>query len=194
MELLDALRIGRWYNFYAMPPNSTDLDLFVLALVQRGCATAYDFKSQAGISVGSSAPVLDRLEKAGLIKGSSPGVRKRQQFSITKSGTKTLESGWRDLLASRPTDPDATLRITYLAWALGGQSELSDFIDSSATTLKNAAATRLAEANQLQPMTGSLGGQAFRWLKSSFEAARLDAQSVALRELGKQIKKQKRSK
>ncbi|HEY4933255.1 MAG TPA: PadR family transcriptional regulator [Terriglobales bacterium] len=173
-----------------MPPNSTDLDLFVLALVQRGCANPYDLKSQAGISVGSSAPVLERLEQSQLIKGSPPGVRKRQQFSITKSGTKTLESGWRDLLASRPTDPDATLRITYLAWALGRQGELMDFIDSSSTNLKNAAATRLAEANQLQGIAGSLGGEAFRWLKASFEAARLEAQSQALKELGKQIKKQ----
>ena len=174
-----------------MPPNSTDLDLFILALVQRGCATAYAFKSQAGISVGSSAPVLERLEKSGLIEGSSPGVRERRQFSITKSGAKALESGWRRLLAVRPTDPDAILRIAYLAWALGRRSDLPDFIDASSITLKNAAASRLAEANQLQPMAGNLGGAAFRWLKASFEAARLEAQSQALKELGKQIKKRK---
>ena len=177
-----------------MPPNSTDLDLFVLALVQRGCTTPYDFKSQAGISVGSSAPVLARLEKSGYVMGSDPGVRDRRQFSITKAGTKTLDSGWRRLLTSRPTDPDATLRITYMAWALGRPGELTDFIDSASTTLKNVAATRLAEATQLQPTADNLGGQAFRWLKASFEAARLAAQSQALKELGKQIKKQKKDK
>jgi len=174
----------------AMRQIQTELDLFVLALVQRGCATPYDFKSQAGISVGSSAPVLARLEKSGYLKGSDPGVRARRQFSITKAGTKTLDSGWRRLLASRPTDPDATLRITYLAWALGRERELTEFINASSTTLKNAAATRMAEANQLQPMAGNPGGEAFRWLKASFEAARLRAQSQALKELGKQIKKQ----
>jgi hypothetical protein len=105
-----------------------------------------------------------------------------------------LESGWRNLLALRPTDPDATLRITYLAWALGRRNELTDFIEAAASTLKNSAAIRQAEANQLQSMAGNLGGEAFRWLKSSFEAARLQAQSQALKDLGKQIKKQKRSK
>ena len=39
-------------------------------------------------------------------------------------------------------------------------------------------------------MAGNPGGEAFRWLKASFEAARLGAQSQALKELGKQIKKQ----
>src|SRR6185369_13430037 len=102
-----------------MPATSTDLDLFILALVQRNCATPYSLKSQAGISVGSSAPVLERLEKSGLIRGSSPGARDRRQFSITKSGERALESGWRALLATRPTDPDAVLRITYLAWVFG---------------------------------------------------------------------------
>ena len=50
-----------------MPPTSTDLDLFILALVQRGCATAYDLKARAGISIGSSAPVLQRLANARLL-------------------------------------------------------------------------------------------------------------------------------
>lgn len=177
------------YRRYIMPPPSIDLDLFILALVQRGCATAYDLKSQAGISVGSSTPVLDRLEQSGLLKGSDPGVRGRRQFAITKSGSARLESGWKALLSTRPTDPDAVLRITYLAWALGRQGVVYDFIEASAATLEKAAATRRAEASQLEPPAANLGGEAFRWLKSSFEAARLGAQSKALKELGKQIKK-----
>ena len=172
-----------------MPPTAIDLDLFILALVQRDCATPYDMKAKAGISVGSSAPVLQRLEKAGLIKGSVAGVRDKRQFAITKSGVIALKKGWRNLLSTRPTDPDAVLRITYLAWTLGRQKHVSEFIEASALNLENAGATRRAEANQLQPSTVDLGGEAFRWLKSSFEAARLEAQSKALRELGRKIKK-----
>ena len=178
------------YRRYVMPPPSNDLELFILALVQRGCGTPYDLKSQAGISVGSSAPVLERLEKTGLIRGSAPGVRRRRQFSLTKSGKSTLESSWQELLATRPTDPDAILRIIYLAWSLGRQNTVSDFVQASALSLQNAASTRRAEANQMQPMAAKLAGEAFRWLKASFEAARLDAQSKALKELGKQIQKQ----
>jgi DNA-binding PadR family transcriptional regulator len=176
-----------------MPPPSSDLELFILALVQRNCATPYDLKSQAGISVGSSAPVLERLETAGFIKGSDPGVRDKRRFVITKSGIGALEKGWRSLLVTRPTDPDTILRITYLAWALGRESLVSAFIEASAITLEDAAATRHAEANQLQRMASDLGGEAFRWLKSSFEAARLEAQSKALKELGKQIRKKNKT-
>jgi len=182
--------IYRRYN--RMPPTSPDLELFILALIQRGCATPYDMKAKAGISVGSSAPVLERHEKAALIKGSDPGIRDRREFTITKTGISTLEKKWRDLLATRPTDSDAVLRITYLAWALGRENVVTEFIEATAVTLQNTAATRRAEANQLEPMASGLGGEAFRWLKSSFEAARLEAQSKALKELGKQIRKQKK--
>lgn len=172
-----------------MPPNSTDLDLFILALVQRGCATPYELKVRAGISIGSSGPVLDRLAKEGLLKKSVPGVRDKSEFSITKSGTKKLDAGWQTLLASRPTDPDAILRITYLAWALGRQDAVMKFVNGAGDTLANAAAVRKAEANQLQAASDSAGPEAFRWLKTRFEAARLEAQSKELKALGQEIKK-----
>jgi DNA-binding PadR family transcriptional regulator len=175
-----------------MPPDLTELDLFVLALVQRGCATPYDFKSRAGISVGSSAPILARLEESGFIAGPKPGVRNRRAFSITNSGRNALGAGWKTLLSSRPIDPDAILRIAYLAWALGRPSAVSEFIDASAVSLQNAAATRLAEANQLEGLASELGGETFRWLKTTLEAARLESQSDALKELGRKIKNQQK--
>lgn len=175
-----------------MPPNSSDLDLFIIALVQRGGTTPYELKTRAGISIGSSAPVLERLADAGLLKKSDPGLRDRVQFSITKAGERKLESGWQSLLATRPTDPDSILRITYLAWAIGRQDVTTSFIETAADTLSNAAATRRAEANQLQAANDSVGPEAFRWLKTRFEAARLEAQSKELKELGQQIKKRKR--
>lgn len=175
-----------------MPPTSTDLELFVLALVRLGCATPYELKARGGISIGSSAPVLERLAEAGLLKKSDPGVRDKSEFSITKSGERRLAFGWQSLLATRPTDPDAILRITYLAWALGRRDVTMKFIASAADTLSNAAATRRAEAKQLQAANGDVGADAFRWLKTRFEAARLEAQSKELKELGEQIKKLKR--
>jgi DNA-binding PadR family transcriptional regulator len=175
-----------------MPPTSTDLDLFILALVQRGCATPYELKARAGISIGSSAPVLQRLAKAKFLEKSKPGVRDSIQFSITSSGEKRLKAEWQALLPTRPTDPDAILRITYLAWALGQQDRTMKFINAAADALSNAAATRRAVAKQLQAANDNVGADAFRWLKTRFEAARLEAHSKELNELGGQIKKQKR--
>jgi len=175
-----------------MPPNSTDLDLFILALVQRGCATPYELKAKGGISIGSSAPVLERLAKGGLLKKSDRRGRARGRFSITDSGEEELESGWQSLLATRPTDPDAILRIIYLAWALGRREQLMRFIDAATDTLRNASATRAAEANQLSGAADAAGPEAFRWLKTRFEAARLAGQSRELKELGEQIKKRRK--
>ena len=42
---------------------STSLELFVLAMVRRGLATPYELKTKAGLSLGSTVPVLARLEE-----------------------------------------------------------------------------------------------------------------------------------
>jgi DNA-binding PadR family transcriptional regulator len=175
-----------------MPSTSTDLDLFILALIQCDCATPYDLKAKGGISIGSSAPVLERLAKDGFLKKSKPGVRDKVQFSITKSGKKELESRWQSVLATHPTDPDAILRMTYLAWALGRLDVMKKFIEEAARSLRNAAATRRAEANQTQGPASDVGAGAFRWLKARFEAARLEAQSKELLEMGDLIRKNKK--
>jgi hypothetical protein len=107
-------------------------------------------------------------------------------------GEERLETRWEELLADRLTDPDAILRIAYLAWALGRQDVLTRFIETAAGTLRDAAGIRRAEAKQLQGATSGVRAEAFRWLKMSFEAARLEAQSKELKVLGEQIKKQKK--
>ncbi len=174
-----------------MPPNSTDLDLFILVLVQRGYSTAYDLKARGGISIGSSAPVLERLAEGRLLKKSKLGVRDKSEFSITDLGKATLKR-WRDVLNTRPTDPEAILRIAYLSWALGQQDVLTTFIDNAAETLRDVAGTRRAEAKQLQGVSSSVGAEAFRWLKTNLEAARLEAQSKELKALTKQIRTKKK--
>jgi DNA-binding PadR family transcriptional regulator len=174
---------------------TSDIDLFVLALVQRGLATSYDFKARAGLSVGSSAPVLARLEEAGLIKCTGTGPRKSQRFSITKAGEKSLDTNWQALLDTRPTDFEAILRITYLAWALGRRDAVAKFVEKASSALRDVAATRRAEASQLQGALGDkVSGEAFRWLRTLCEAARLDAQSEALKQAAEQITSKKNKK
>ncbi len=175
--------------------TSIDLDLFVLALAQSGLGTTYDLKSKAGLSVGSTAPILARLEDSGLIEAPKPGVRDSRRFTITKEGKKFLVAGWKQLLERRPTDVDEILRITYLAWALGSPEIASGFVEEAAAGIEDLAAMRKAEANQLRRGLGApVGGISYRWLRIEAEAARLQAQGEALKQLGKEIKNKKNAK
>ena len=172
--------------------TSEDLDLFVLSLVHGGLATTYDLKSKAGLSVGSTSPILARLEEAGLIEAPKAGVRGTRRFAITKTGSKHLVAEWKQLLKRQPTDVDEILRITYLAWAMDSPDIASRFVETAAAGIEAFAATRRAEANQLlRCLTVQVGGPAYRWLRTATEAARLQAQSEALKLLGKEIKNRK---
>jgi hypothetical protein len=172
--------------------TSNDLDLFVLSLVQAGLGTTYDLKSKAGLSVGSTSPILGRLERTGLIGAPKAGVRGTRRFSITKAGSKQLVAEWKQLLSRQPTDVDEILRITHLAWTMDSPDIASRFLETAAAGLEAFAATRRAEASQLQrTVTVKVGGPAYRWLRTATEAARLQAQAEALRHLGKEIKNKK---
>ena len=45
----------------------SNLEIFLLALVQADVRTPYDMMSKAGVSLGSSLPALNRLVAAGLV-------------------------------------------------------------------------------------------------------------------------------
>jgi hypothetical protein len=46
----------------------TDLDLFVLALIDSGVSTPYEFQKAAGHSQGATIPALQRLLDARLVR------------------------------------------------------------------------------------------------------------------------------
>jgi DNA-binding PadR family transcriptional regulator len=79
---------------------STSLELFVLAMVRQDLATPYELKTKAGLSLGSTVPVLARLQQDGLVKASEEGARRSRKFSITAKGNKVLEQGWAEQLKS----------------------------------------------------------------------------------------------
>jgi DNA-binding PadR family transcriptional regulator len=77
--------------------SKLDLELFVLALVQRGIDTPYDLSVMVGLSPGATIPVLKRLQEAGHLERGQPGVRGRTEYEVTVSGIQHLKSGWRPL-------------------------------------------------------------------------------------------------
>ncbi len=112
----------------------TDLDLFVLALIDSGILTPYEFQKSAGLSPGATIPALQRLLEAGFVRQGKPSVRGRTDHRVTPAGKKFLKNGWRILIEDGPSgDLDADLRVALLALWVGGQRSLAlDFLRQSA--------------------------------------------------------------
>lgn len=120
----------------------TSLELLILALIDRGIATAYDLQARAGLSVGATLPALRRLEKTKLISRGEIGQRGRQQFTMTQKGRRALES-WPHLLEEPVArDLDNILRTAALAIIVGDDRQ------RAAAYLRNAAEARKRHANE----------------------------------------------
>jgi DNA-binding PadR family transcriptional regulator len=158
----------------------SNLELFVLALVQGGHSTPYELKTKAGLSLGSTVPVLARLENDALVKASEPGLRRSRKYSITAKGTKALSEGWTEQLTTRPNDIDSILRIAYLAWLNGDKTACAKFMERSAGNLRGWAGSRSAEADRLCASIGEKpDGDAFMWLRTYCEAVRAETDAAA---------------
>ncbi len=113
----------------------SDLDLFVLALIDSGISTPYEFQKAAGLSPGATIPALQRLLEAGFVRQGKPGSRGRTDHTITPAGKRFLKSGWRSLIEDGPSgDLDADLRVALLIMWAGGKRQLAaDFLQQSAS-------------------------------------------------------------
>ena len=169
---------------------NTSLELFVLAMVRQGLATPYELKTKAGLSLGSTVPVLARLKKNALVKASEEGARRSRKFSITAKGTKSLTQGWAEQLATEHTDLDSILRVASLAWLHGDTKACQEFMKRSATGLRGWAGSLRAEADRLAAKVGqSPDGDTYVWLRTHCEAARAETDAAALVELSDRIPK-----
>ena len=166
----------------------SDTECLILALLQNGLRNSYDFRSKAGISVGTSSPVLARLHSSGLVEESGTEQRTAHRYLVTPAGAKALKEGWHACLNSQPADIDSIIRVTYLAWTLGNDQDVSDFLRRADASLHARTATTHAQASELfLGISKRMHGNAYRWLRASCEAARLDASAVALTRLSDQL-------
>src|ERR1017187_5746943 len=81
----------------------TDLDLFVLALIDGGVSTPYELQKSAGLSQGATIPTLKRLLEAGFVRQGKPGARRRTGYKVTATGRKLLRGGWLPLIEAGPS-------------------------------------------------------------------------------------------
>jgi DNA-binding PadR family transcriptional regulator len=145
-------------------------------------------KTKAGLSPGSTVPVLTQLEKDGLAKASDEGARRSRKFSITAKGTRALTQRWTEQLTTEHTDLDSILRVASLAWLHGDTNACQEFLMRSAEGLHGWAISLRAEADRLAARTGeSPDGETFVWLRTYCEAARAETDAAALVELSDRI-------
>jgi DNA-binding PadR family transcriptional regulator len=132
----------------------SDLDLFVLALIESGVATPYELQTSAGLSPGATIPALRRLVSGGWTAQRKPGPRGRTEHTITAAGRQHLQDGWRQLIKEGPSgDVDADLRVALLALFVGGERRIAaEFLRASAEKKQAAyAGSRQLEGQPDQP-------------------------------------------
>ncbi len=112
----------------------TDLDLFVLTLIDGGLSTPYELQKAAGLSQGATNPALQRLLAARLVRQGKPGVRGRSDYKVSAAGRKLLRYGWLPLIEAGPSgDLDSDLRVALLTiWGSSDRRLAADFLRQSA--------------------------------------------------------------
>ena len=158
----------------------TDLDLFILALIDGGVSTPYELQKAAGLSQGATIPALQRLLETPLVRQGKPGARGRTDYKVTAAGRKALKAGWLPLVEAGPSgDIDSDLRVALLAiWGSGDRRLAAEFLRQSADKRIDPVAAAVLTARQ-----GALAPLA-RWytdLRSATAEALLTAESEAIR-------------
>jgi hypothetical protein len=158
----------------------TDLDLFVLALIDSGVSTPYEFQKAAGHSQGATIPALQRLLDARLVRQGKPGARGRTGHQVTAVGKRLLKEGWLALIEEGPSgDVDSDFRVALLALLRGGDRRLAaDFLRQSADKKMESVAAAEPIGN---PAALPLLPQWYSHLRSSTAKALHTAKSVAIR-------------
>jgi DNA-binding PadR family transcriptional regulator len=158
----------------------TDLDLFVLALIDGGISTPYELQKAAGLSQGATIPALQRLLDARLVRQGKPGSRGRSEYKVSAAGKRALKDGWRPLIAAGGTgDLDADLRVALLALLGGGdRRHAADFLRKAADGMLHpeAPADPIDDLKAVAPLAWW-----YRELRSSSAKAMLVAESDAIR-------------
>jgi DNA-binding PadR family transcriptional regulator len=156
----------------------TDLDLFILALIDGGVSTPYELQKTAGLSQGATNPALQRLLAARLVRQGKPGARGRTDYKATATGKKLLRDGWLPLIEAGPSgDLDSDLRVALLAIRGSGDRRLAvDFLRRAGDKKMESIATIELTSDAAAPLA--------RWyadLRSETAKAVLRAESEAIR-------------
>lgn len=156
----------------------TDLDLFILALIDGGVSTPYELQKAASLSQGATIPALHRLLEARFVRQGKPGARGRTDYKATAAGKKLVRNGWLPLIEAGPSgDLDSDLRVALLViWAGGDRRLAADFLRQCGNLKTESVAAAELTSDAVAPLA--------RWytdLRSSTAKALLAAEVEAIR-------------
>jgi DNA-binding PadR family transcriptional regulator len=166
--------------------SKLDLELLVLALIQRGVNTPYRLLSSAGISQGATLPVLSRLESSSYVRRGKPGPRGRTEYEVTAAGRRYLQAGWQPLLeAPIPGDIESVLRAASLAVLSGADSKtVSGYLKRAADAKVTDSKLRKAVAKETKPsLLAEPDAGLYIWMLATNAAAQLATEGRILRQL-----------
>jgi DNA-binding PadR family transcriptional regulator len=181
----------------------TDLNLFVLALIDSGVSTPYELQMAAGLSQGATIPALQRLLNGRLVRQGKPGPRGRTDYQATAAGKKLLRDGWIALIEEGPSgDVDSDLRVALLAMSGGANRRLAaDFLRQSGDKKMELIAVAELASDAVAPLarwyTDLRSTSAKALLAAEYEAVRAIAEALPRKLTGKPkrsglaVKKQK---
>ena len=166
--------------------SKLDLELFLIALIQREINTPYSLQVKAGLSPGATIPVLKRLETVGYVQRGVSGPRGRTEYQVTAKGIRYFTKSWRPLLdGPPPPDIESIFRIVGLAVMSGADlSAVSAFLRRAARRKATDAADREAAAARREPLNSEPWETDFyACLQARYAGSRLLAESKFLRRL-----------
>ena len=114
----------------------SSLELFLLALIDSGLATPYEFYNHAGISVGASLPALNSLLRQKLVSRGKAGNRRRMAYRLTGSGRTALKN-WSTTQAPKQESGDvaSALRFSTLAYFLSSPAQAKQILERAGAHL-----------------------------------------------------------
>ena len=158
------------------------LELFLLALIDSGLSTPYEFHSQAGISVGASLPALKKLLQQRVVSRGKAGNRRRMAYSLTGAGRAALKN-WSTTQAPKQESGDvaSALRFSTLAYFLSSPAQAKQILERAGALL----------APNTGPPTNfdlSSPATAYKWMQSVRDRYRHEADLRSLNEIRKKLK------
>ena len=185
-----------------MPSELSNLEVFLLALIEADVRTPYDMMRKVDISVGSSLPALKRLEKEKFVRVSR-GPRRSKIFALTMKGSTAFRKNWKSVVEETGPELESILRAATLLWvgrpnpaangerAKTGKQLCGEFLNKQGAALRQELKKRKS-SNLLTQRPGrvdvNLGlRERYLWLKRSVEIARREAEISSLFALSRRI-------